>query len=74
MVAGVTDVLTKACLPGGPGMLEWGRVDRDTMILRLREFAMAEVNRWQLILDASDDEIKVSIVRGVHRQKELKVL
>jgi len=72
----MTEIMTVASAPGkfGGAYMDYGRLPRAEIIRRTKEIAAHEVKKWQEVLDTSDDEFDVRIVRGVNKQKLIKEL
>lgn len=72
----MTEIMTVATAPGafGGAYMDYGRLSRVEIIRRTKELAAHEVKKWQQVLDTSDAEFDVRIVRGVHKQKLIEEL
>lgn len=70
----MTNILTRAHIPGSAGFQNWGRLTRAEIIKQTRDFARHCKAEAEAILDAPDDAFDVAVVRGVHVQKIIKKL
>lgn len=71
-----SDILTVANAPGvfGGGIMDYGRLPREEIIKRLKEFAAHEKDKWEKVLATPDDAFDCRIVRGVHKQELIERL
>lgn len=64
------EIMTEAHAPGvfGGGFMDYGRLSRDEIIKRTKEFAAHEKEKWEKVLATADDDFDVRVVRGIHKQ------
>lgn len=70
----MSELYTIASLKHQSGLAEHGRLTRAESIERLRDMARGDKARAEAILNASDDEFYVRVVRGIHVQHMVEVL
>lgn len=70
--------MTAISLPGTShwigGFAEWGEVSRDAMIAAHRMRAKKALQDAQAVLDAADEDFHIATYRGVHVQRDYKVI
>ena len=70
----MSDLYTIASLKHQSGLAEHGRLTREEAIKRLRDMALSDKVRAEAILNASDEDFYVRVVRGVHVQHMVEIL
>lgn len=60
----MSEIFTRACLPGVPGLMEHGRLPRAEIIRRTRELAAQQKEQAEKLLAAPDEVFDVRVVRG----------
>jgi hypothetical protein len=72
----MTEKLTEICLPGvkGSGLAEWGTCAVPEMIAAIRSQGLHWKKVSDAILAASDDDFKITVVRGSTIRSPVKVL
>lgn len=67
----MAEIMTRITLPGQSdfsGIAEWGRVDAEEMIGRVRSYAQSLREAAEAVERAADNAFKIDIVKGVHAQ------
>lgn len=71
----MADRMTEINLPGAwVGIAEHGRVDPEQMIAQARRQAARDLAAAQAVLDAADEDFRITTYVGVHAQRKLEVL
>jgi hypothetical protein len=70
----MSELYTIASLKHQSGLAEHGRLTREEAIKRLRDMALHDKKDAEAILNASDEDFYVRVVRGVHVQHMVEVL
>ncbi len=70
----MSDLYTIASLKHQSGLAEHGRLTRAEAIKSLRDMAVHQKKDAEAILNASDEDFYVRVVRGVHVQHMVEVL